>query len=148
MSEHYIVTLDQGHLKIYAERRGLGQYTPGLEEVQAMDFPSGKRPYFANESAPAGRFPGLPGRQPNMSIDERLPMKNEADRRRAEQLAEQVERFLAAHPDATWDFAAGPELQRSILERLSTSTRQRLRRAVTKDLVNQPPQEVLAQFAH
>jgi hypothetical protein len=101
----------------------------------------------------AGRFPGARGAQkggpaqPGMSIDERLPMKEEADRRRAQQLAAEVEHFFAQRPGASWDFAAGPELHRAVLEQLSPPTRQRLRRAVPKDLVNQNPAELREQFA-
>jgi hypothetical protein len=151
MSEHYIVALDQGHLRIYAERKMPDQTTPGLEEVESMDFPNGKRAYFANDTSPQGRFPGAgPGggsRHPGMSIDERLPMKQESERRTAKQLAEEVEAFFSNHPGATWDFAAGPELHNAVLELISASTRQRLRRAVSKDLVKHRPQELLAQFA-
>ena len=42
MSEHFIVTLDQGHLRIYVERQSPEQFTPGLEQVEAMDFPAGR----------------------------------------------------------------------------------------------------------
>lgn len=161
MSEHYIVTLDQGHLRIYAERKSLEQFTPGLEQVEAMDFPAGKESYTDRDTDMAGRFqsskhqgpaPGAPGGngvgRTGMSIDERLPMKNESDRRRAQQLAMEVEHFLTQHPNATWDFAAGPELHRAILEQLSAKSRQRLRRALPKDLVNQPPNDVRAHFAN
>ena len=160
MSEHYIVTLDQGHLRIYAERRGPDQFTPGLDQVEAMDFPAGRESYTDRDTDMAGRFQsskhqgagaGAPGGsgmgRAGMSIDERLPMKNEADRRRAQQLAMEVEHFLKQHPAATWDFAAGPELHRTILEQLSPGTRQRLRRALPKDLVNQKPSDVRAHFA-
>src|SRR5438105_4334416 len=126
MSEHYIVALDQGHLRIYLERRGPGQFTPGLEQVEAMDFPLGKKSYTANEAAPAGRFPQLRGQHPGKSIDERLPMKEEADRRRAHELAVQVEAFLGGRPEASWDFAAGPEIHRTVLEQLSPASRRRL----------------------
>lgn len=160
MSEHYIVTLDQGHLRIYAERRSPEQYTPGLEQVEAMDFPAGRESYTDRDADMAGRFssskhqgvaPGAPGGngvgRTGMSIDERLPMKNEMNRRRAQELAAEVDHFLSSRADATWDFAAGPELHRAVLELLSPKVRQRLRRALPKDLVNQRPSELRAQFA-
>lgn len=160
MSEHYIVTLDQGHLRIYAERTSPEQLRPSLERVESMDFPAGREAYTDRDTDMAGRFqsskhqgaaPGAPGGngvgRTGMSIDERLPMKNEANRRRAEQLAQEVEHFLASRPGASWDFAAGPELHRAVLERLSPPVRQRLRRAVAKDLVNQATSELRAQFA-
>jgi hypothetical protein len=153
MSEHYIVALDQGHLRIYAERASPAQFTPGLEQVEAMDFPLGKKAYNANDTGMAVRFPSSRGpkkggvAEAGMSIDERLPMKEEADRRRAQQLSAEVEHFLAQRPGASWDFAAGPELHRAVLEQLSPQTRRRLRRAVPKDLVNENPAELREQFA-
>jgi hypothetical protein len=160
MSEHFIVAIDQGHLRIYAERRTPEQFTSGLEQVEAMDFPLGKKAYTASDTSMAGRFqsskhqsraPGAPagieGGRSGMSVDERLPMKNETDRRRADQLAQEIEHFFTQRPEVTWDFAAGPELHRAVLEQLSPSVRQRLRRAVSKDLVNQPTSTLREQFA-
>jgi len=120
MSEHYVVALDQGHLRIYAERQDANQLRPSLEVVESLDFPEGKRPYFANDTSPQGRFPGYGAggqgaRHAGQSIDERLPMKEEARARSAKQLAEQVDRFLTGHPEATWDFAAAPEIHRAVL---------------------------------
>jgi hypothetical protein len=150
MSDHYVIALDQGHLRIYAERRDPNQHKPSLEAVEAVDFPNGKRPYFANDTSPQGRFPGAGtggSRHPGMSIDERLPMQEENKTRSAKQLAEEVETFLVGHPGATWDFAAGPDIHHAVLERISPGARQRLRRALAKDLVKHRPADLLAQFA-
>jgi hypothetical protein len=155
MSEHYIVTLDHGHLRIYAERMAPGQYTPTLVPVEAMDFPQGKKSYVDRDTDMAGRFPGDGGRvsgQPGaghagMSIDERLPMQREEDRRRARELASVLESFLEQRAEASWDFAAGPDLINAVLEQLSPPVRRRLRRSVPKDLVNQRVDEVRAHFA-
>lgn len=159
MSEHYIITVDHGHLRIYAERHPPGQQSPALEQVEAMDFPAGKNSYTDRETDVAGRFPGSkknvagpgnPSGQPGrtgMSIDERLPMQREEERRRVKDLAAEVEAFLVGRPEASWDFAAGPALHNAVLELLSRSVRERLRRSVSKDLVNQRVDEVRAHFA-
>jgi hypothetical protein len=158
MSEHYIVTLDHGHLRIYAERIAPGQYTPGLEQVEAMDFPAGKHTYSDRDTDQAGRFAGsknqsagmgAPGKgvRAGMSIDERLPMQREENRRRAKELAAEIDQFFQRRPDASWDYAAGPELNGTVLEMLSPGVRQRVRRTVSKDLVNQRTDEVRAHFA-
>jgi len=156
MSERYIVTADQGHLRIYAERQQPGQYSPGLELVESMDFPFGKNSYTDRDSDMAGRFssskhqgvgPGAPTARQGMSIDERLPMQREESRRRAKDIAAEIQNFLQRRPDATWDFAAGPELNNTVLELLPAAVRQRLRRSVSKDLVNQRIDEVRAHFA-
>jgi hypothetical protein len=82
-----------------------------------------------------------------MSIDERLPMKREEDRRRAKDLAAGIDAFFRPRPNATWDFAAGPELNGAVLELISREVRQRIRRSVAKDLVNQRTDELRAHFS-
>lgn len=147
MNTHYLILADRAHLKIFSERSALGQTTPGLHEVHAMDFPEGRTPYTDNESDAAGRFnssnhqsraPGAPGARSGMSIDERLPMQREAERRHIENVSAAIDAFLSAAPNATWDFAAGPSSHNAILDKLSPANRARLRTSIAKDLVNQP----------
>jgi hypothetical protein len=156
MREHFVVTADHGHLRIYAERNAPGQKAPALDQVEAMDFPQGKRSFAERETDMAGRFasskhqgaaPGSPTARTGMSIDERLPTQREESRRRTREIAAEIDSFLQRHRDASWDFAAGPELNGTLLEVLSPAVRQRLRRTVTKDLVNQRGEEVRAHFA-
>src|SRR5262249_54826780 len=125
------------------------QFTPTLEEVEALDFPAGRKAYTDRDTDMAGRFPGGQevGGPSSMSIDERLPMQREENRRRARELAFILESFLEQRDEASWDFAAGPELNGAVLELLSPPVRRRLRRSVTKDLVNQRLDEVRAHFA-
>jgi hypothetical protein len=158
MNEHYIVTLDRGHLRIYSETTAPGQ-TPRLEIVEAMDFPEGKHGYTDRDTDMAGRFnsskhqsaaSGAPGGSPagrtGMSIDERLPMKREEERRSVVMLAAELNQFLQHRPEASWDFAAAPSLYNAVLAELSPDTRRRMRRALSKDLVNQNSDEVRAHF--
>jgi protein required for attachment to host cells len=123
-----------------------------------MDFPGGKHNYTDRDTDQAGRFAGsknqaggigAPGKggRVGMSIDERLPMQREESRRRAKELAAEIEHFLNGRPNASWDFAAGPELNGTVLEIISPALRQRLRRSVSKDLVNHRVDEVRAHFA-
>ena len=140
MSEHYIVTLDQAHLRIFEERNPLGQHSPALVVVVALDFAAGKQSYTDRDSDMAGRFPsskhqgagpGAPtGARTGMSIDERLPMQREESRRRAAELASEVDRFFSQKPDATWDFAAGPDLNHAVLDMLSGEVKRRMRRTL------------------
>lgn len=154
MSEHYLVTLDAGHLRIYAEKpREPGQFTPALQQVEAMDFPAGRRSYTDRDTDMAGRFPSSkrqaagPGPIPGgMSIDERLSMQREEERRRAKELAAELDAFFSGRPDATWDFAAGPELNGAVLEQLSRDVRRRIKRSVAKDLVHQSAEDLRTHF--
>lgn len=156
MREHYIVTIDHGHLRIFVERSSPGQRTPALDQVEAMDFPMGKRNYTDRETDSAGRFasskhqsaaPGTPTARTGMSIDERLPMQREEARRRAREIATEIDAFFQQRRDASWDFAAGPDLNGTVLDLLSPAVRQRMRRSVAKDLVHQRGDEVRSHFA-
>ena len=156
MREHYVVTLDHGHLRIYIERHSPGQRAPTLDQVAAMDFPQGRKSYVARDTDMAGRFAsskhqasaaGAPTARTGMSIDERLPMQREESRRRAKELAAELDAFFQRRPQASWDFAAGPELNTALLDLLSPAVRQRIRRTLAKDLVHQRGDEVRAHFA-
>jgi hypothetical protein len=156
MSEHFIVAIDHGHLRIYEEQLPPGQSTPRMETVESMDFPAGKRSYTDRDTDMAGRFqgskqqgaaPGAPTARTGMSIDERLPMQREEARRRAKELAAEIDAFFNARPGATWDFAAGPELNGVVLELISPAVRQRIRESVLKDLAQQPATELRSHFA-
>lgn len=157
MSEHYLITANQGHLRIFQHRRPPGQTTPAYDEVQALDFPAGVKGYTSRETDMAGRFqgskhqsnaPGAPMARSGMSTDERLPMQREEERRRAREIAETVDGFLQSRPAATWDFAAGPGLHTAVVEFLSPAVRDRLKIAVSKDLVHQPTSSLQTHFAH
>ncbi len=103
----------------------------------------------------AGRFPGSKnqpgapggGARGGMSIDERMPMHREEDRRRARDVAAEIETFFAARPAATWDFAGAPEFHKTVVEQLSPRVRERLRRTIAKDLVNQRNEKLRAHLA-
>ena len=163
MSEHYIVTIDAGHLRIYAEHQDAGQFAPALRQVEALDFPGGRRSYTDRETDAAGRFqsskhqaaasgPPTAGSagtaaRSGMSIDERLPMQREESRRQAGNLAAEIDQFFRSRPEATFDFAAGPDLNGTVLERLSPEVRSRIKRSVAKDLVHHRVDELRAHFS-
>jgi hypothetical protein len=96
-----------------------------------------------NDTDQQGRFPGNGNGQ---SIDERLPMKNEKERRLAKTVAAGLEGFLKLHPRATWDFAAGPALHHAVLDQLDASVRRRMLRAELKELARAAPAELLTHF--
>ena len=120
-----------------------------------MDFPRGLKNYTDDDTDMAGRFqsskqqgrgPGSPIARTGMSIDERLPMQREAERRRIRDLAEAIDGFLAQQSDATWDFAAIPAIHHAVLEVLSLVVRNALRQSLSKDLVHERPVELLGHF--
>jgi hypothetical protein len=158
MNEHFLVAADHGHLRIFAERRAAGQSTPALEEIDALDFPAGKTSYTERDTDMAGRFPGAksqgggsgaPGHvgRTGMSVDERLPMQREEERRRVNDIVDRLEEFFRSHAEATWDLAAGPELVTRVRDGVSAGVRERLKRTIANDLVNQNADEVRAHFS-
>jgi len=158
MNEHFLVAADYGRLRIYAERGAAGQTTPALEEIDALDFPAGKTSYTERDTDMAGRFPGAKTQsggagapenagRTGMSVDERLPMQREEERRRAKDITDRIEEFFRIRAEATWDLAAGPELVTRLCEGISAGVRERLRRTITKNLVNQNADDVRAHFS-
>ena len=155
MNSHYFVIADHSRIRILTERTQVGQTTPGLEEVFAMDFAQGRASYTDNDTDMAGRFqgskqqgasPGSPTARTGMSIDERLPMQREAHRRAVSEIAGAIDSFLELRPESSWDFAAGPSMHNAVLERLPSSIRSRLRSSLAKDLVKQPLSERRERF--
>lgn len=147
MAEKFIITADRAHLRIYRYSQAPGQFTPSIQPVNALDFPEGKRSYSENDTDFAGRFQGSKGRPAGMSIDERLPMQEEQERRIADELASQIAAFMEKRPNSTWDLAAPASLRNELIEALPDSVQRRLDQVVSKDLVNVPPAELRAHFA-
>jgi hypothetical protein len=152
---HYIVVADRGHLRILKQRQEPGQSTPALDELSAMDFPAGQESYTEGASDMAGRFqgskqqgrgPGSPVARTGMSIDERLPMQREVERRRIRDVAEAIDAFLLNQPGATWDFAAAPAVHNATIEALSPQVRGALRQSLSKDLVHEKPAQLIQHF--
>jgi Protein required for attachment to host cells len=156
MNEHYVIVADHGHLRIFEQRQLPEQTSPTLQEIDTLDFPHGVKSYVHGDTDMAGRFqgsqqqgrgPGAPTARMGMSIDERLPMAEEEERRRTEDIVKRIEAFIGNHPDITWDFAAGPSMKNAVIEHLSPQARAGLQRAIAKDLVHQPVTELLSHFS-
>ncbi|HYP17577.1 MAG TPA: host attachment protein [Opitutus sp.] len=146
MNEHFIVTIDRGHLRIYSETRTFGDTMPRLEIVEAMDFPSGHATAAEGESDSAHPFLGSRLR-PESSSAEGPGSRREREKRNVAVLAAELDTFLQSRPEASWDFAATPALFDTVVEALSPETRRRLKRVLSKDLINQNSEEVRAHFA-
>ena len=73
-------------------------------------------------------------------------MQREKERRMHRDLIETIDSFIQARPDATWDFAAGPDTHNAVIEGLSPRTRERVKRALSKNLVNQPVEQLRSAF--
>src|SRR5690349_4658971 len=142
MAQKFIIAVDRAHLRIYRYSQQPGQFTPSIQPVDSLDIPEGHDSYTDNDSDMAGRFPGSRGRSGGMSIDERLPMKEEHMRTIVEQLADRITAFLEKHPNSTWDMAVGAPLRSQLVDALPDPVRRRLDQVISKDLVNVPPAEL------
>lgn len=148
-AEHFVVLADYASLRIFVEERAPGQRTPALRSLQTQLFPQGHENYSDRDTSQQGRFPnsGLRGGAPGQGIDERLPMQREQERRLVSVVAAALGGFLRQHPNATWDFAAGPSLHRAVLDALEPRLRTNLRKALVKDLGKQPLSSLRVHFA-
>jgi hypothetical protein len=148
--EHFIVAADRARLRIYQEDPTVEAMDASLQIASSFDLPSGKNHYTSRDTDQAGRFPGPRGKGTAVggSIDERLPMLEEQQRRAAAELGTRMNEFFRQHPDATWDFAAGPVVHKGILDVLDPDVRERLGSALVKELVNQPLPELREHFSH
>ena len=131
MSEHFVVTVDCDHFRIFAERAVRGVPTR-LEAVETMEFP-----FALKESV-----------EPDNFVDQALVRPGVLRSWwRVSNLAAELEIFLQSRPEATWDFAASPEFHDGLIERLSEETRRRLRVSMAQDLANDSAEQVRARFA-
>jgi hypothetical protein len=140
------VAIDRSRLRVYRPSLHEGTGANGAwEVVTSVDFPDGRADYAEATTDAAGRFPTAQG--PGMSIDERLPLKEEHERRVVANLAAGLERCLAAHPDAVWHFAAGPGLFQAVERQLSPQVNARRGRTLERNLAKLPPEELRSHFA-
>jgi hypothetical protein len=143
--DHYMAVVDRAHLRIYQVREPQGGGSTQFELAEAFDLIAGHQQYTDRDTDMAGRFPGGSGRQQTSgagTIDERLPMQAEHERRVVGDLAGYLTRFFQEHPRATWDYAAGPGIHRAVLDRLPADVRGRVQVAITKELVHQTPAQL------
>jgi len=145
MPGHFIVVLGRGHLRIYRVKEGGRAAQAQFELAESFELEAGRLRYTDRDTDQAGRF-GARGGPRGGSIDERLSMQAEHERRLATELAGHLGRFLAEQTGATWDYAAGPALHHAVLDRLPPPVRARLKRALAKELVHQSPAELRSHF--
>lgn len=144
--DHYLAVIDRAHLRIFRLHEPVGGGSVQFDLVESFDLPAGHRGYTDRDTDAAGRFPGADGRGGGGSIDERLPMQTEEERRLAADLTAHLERFFTEHHRSTWDYAAGPGIHQAVLDRLPAAVRERLGVALVKELVHQSPAELRAQL--
>lgn len=144
MTPRLIAVLNRTSLRLYHEDQPPGALGPHLTLVEGADFPDGRQQYTDKDSDFAGRFPR--GADNNSSIDERLPMQEEFERRQVAEIARELSRFLQRHPGLAWDYAAGPALHHAVLDQVPAELRTRLDRTALKDLTKISPQELARHF--
>ncbi|MEO6002638.1 MAG: host attachment protein [Opitutus sp.] len=139
MNEHYIVTVDRGHLRIYSEGKSASRR---LEVVESLDFPTQSG---STEREVDGAVNWSP--RPDSGLIEDLRLSGKAERRCNDVMAAELDSFLQNRPGASWDLAVAPSLFNLIIDRLSPGTRRRLKRALSQALANLRVDEVRAFFA-
>lgn len=142
---HFVAVLDRAHLRIYSLKTSLGNVRAQFELAESFDLPAGRENYTDRDTDQARRFRTRGGPMGG-SIDERLPMQTEHNRRLIAELANLLTRFFEENEEATWDYAAGPAVHNAVLERLPVAVRDRLEVTLVKELVHQSPAELRAYF--
>lgn len=145
--DHYMAVIDRAHLRIYRVYTPRAGGSTQFELTESFDLAAGHQQYTDRDTDMAGRFPGGSGRQQGSgggTIDERLPMQAEHERRLVAELAQHLTRFFTEHYRSTWDFAAGPGIHQAVLNRLPEPVRRRLEVTLVKELTHQTPAELRA----
>jgi hypothetical protein len=145
--DHYMAVVDRAHLRIYRVYAPRTGGSTQFELAEAVDMVAGHQQATARATDMAGRFPGGSGRLQGSgggTIDERLPMHAEYERRVVGDLVHHLTRFFSEHYRATWDFAAGPEIHQAVLNRLPAEIRARVDVAIVKELPHQTPAQLRA----
>lgn len=150
LTETIFVVVDRGHFRAYLEEIPLKPgWAPAIRSLENHDLLQGQEHERDRVTDQAGRFGNRThlGGGEGASIDERLPEKEERERRSVSALVAGIENLLQRHPYATWFLAATPPLYHPILERLSAPVHDRLLQSVAKDLTNLPAHELRGHFA-
>lgn len=145
MPDSLFVALDRSRLRVYKEPKPFaGRPRSGLEVLANVDFPDGRANYSDRDTDQAGHFPT--NGSASQSMDERLPMKEEQERRIIDDLVSALEPVLRQNPGLTWHLAAGPELLQPVLSKLDPGLRRRLGRSIEKNVAHLPADELPGRF--
>jgi len=146
MAQKYLVALDRARLRIYRFSQQPGQFTPSIQPVDALDFPSASAD-AKREKDRAGRFATFPGSYSDLSTDG-APLSDDEgeDQQIVDQIVRRISGFLEKNPDSTWTLASGSAFRDEVIEALPDPFRRRLDRVISKDLLNLPPVELREHF--
>ncbi|ACB77324.1 host attachment protein [Opitutus terrae] len=128
MSEHFIVAVDHGQLRIYTEGNTLAPFPPRVQLVESIDLGPQDVPLPTRARRGPTRFP-VPG-----ATAERNGAgvghggRREDFRRQAQLITAKLQAFWGEHPMASWDLAAAPALYNALIETLSPDVGRRLKR--------------------
>ncbi|HZZ56815.1 MAG TPA: host attachment protein [Opitutaceae bacterium] len=145
-ASHFIAVVDRVHVRIFQETSAPGQARRGLRLVEALDVLGGRGRVGDRVTDEAGRFPGGQSGSGG-GIDERLPMRREGQRRLAADVAGRLSDFFRGRREASWDLAVAKGIFHQVIAQIDPAARGRLRRALAKDLTNQPPETLREHFA-
>ena len=145
----FLIVADRGNLKAFRLEKLATERPPRLELVQALSITAAHQKLSELVTDQAGRFPvgsgGMSqGRHQNAISESNLDLEN--DRRIQKELAARIDEILEREQPATWSFAAPPEINGAVLEKIAPPLRARLVENVAADLVNAQSRELVAHF--
>ena len=140
--EFYLVA-DRGTLKVYL----LDPFhSPNLRIVEEFRVKEAHGRFADEFTDQAGAFPNDGSAGQGNSIAERPTLIAEEEMRSFRRVAGKIDEVLRSARTSHWNFAAPAEINGAILDGLPAKWHATLRRNLKKDLVNFPPDEVLAHF--
>lgn len=149
MTERYIFTADSTHLRGFREHSTRHQSTPTLIPVLTINFPSWRETNASPYWAQAGTHPGSRGNgATGLAANERLPVKEEHERRIATDIAIEINDFMLAHPAALWRIALPLDMEKRVRSLISDGVLRRMTACLPKNLAYLPPHELPSRFAH
>jgi hypothetical protein len=134
-----LIVTDRGRMLVYQTDQD-----SALHHHSTTTFQEGNKKLSEMVTDQAGAFPNTGSR--GTSTAEQLPLEAEMEARCFRKIADEIDELLAAQPATPWGLCAPSEIHGAIVNHLSDPARQRLTLQVHRDLVNSPPQDVVAAF--
>src|SRR3954469_1412737 len=147
MTKTILVTADLGHLKAFRLKHDQQPGRPKMEVIQTettqatrhlSDLVTDQAGQFRKGSFPAGPSERSDGEPHNLALERR--------RRALKALARDINRLITQERPDEWFLAAGPEINKPLVEALANQVRGRMRKNVDANLTKVGTPAVLSHF--
>jgi len=137
----FIIVVDLGHL-LSLSRKPNG----ALELTERLEIGEGRQTIRELVTDNAGAFPNTGTNGRGNSTGERLPLKEELERRGIKSLADHINELCERQRPLSWGLAAPSEINSRLVEALDRRWTEKLKSNVHLDLTGLPPHEIAGHF--